>query len=346
MMNDFLQSVGAGNQEKPKVSAPAPAPAEVKAPQPLDRWFDIIRPETVNIILGHKGKGKSALAYFLMETMSNRYKLTPHIVGLPDDKHHLVPSHYTFGVLEDAGRYPNSIVLIDEGSTMLPAGAKLEEMVKGYQALSRQRNQLILFIFHASSDAGSRILRGIDTILLKEPSKRQIEHGSKDNWWYNLLTEAKGQFKTISEMGNDKRGYTYVDSEEPEFRGILQNPLASFWCDDLSKAWSGVMVEPAIEVPAPVPATMPTIDNQATVSDVAKRLIEEIEEFDEGQLRYALSLFMGNPTDKAVEALRQFSRYSRSRLQEMLKERELSTTGLHLHLAARLAAYEQKEGGD
>lgn len=205
------------------------------------RWHEIVRPETVSVILGRKGMGKSALAYWLCEEISSKYNLLPVVINLPRERQHLLPASYVIRGLNDVPKLSDAFIIIDEGTTMLPAGQKkLEELVKGFVALSRQRNQIILFIFHASSDVGSRILRGVDTILLKEPSQRQIQHGSKDNWWRELLSEAKGKFKALADMGANPKEFTFVDSEEPEFRGALRNPLPSFWCDELSKAWAGV----------------------------------------------------------------------------------------------------------
>lgn len=206
----------------------------------LDKWYELIRPTTVNIILGKKRKGKSALAYFLLEAVGQHYGLQPVVVNLPAEKQSLLPEGFLVASLESVRHIEDSVVLIDEGTTMLPAGqARLEEMVKGFQALSGQRNQIIFLIFHASADVGSRILRGVDAVLLKEPSKRQIQHGSKDSWWQDLLSEAKGKFKIMADAGEDVRRYTYIDSEEPEFRGFLSNSLCSFWSEELSRAWAG-----------------------------------------------------------------------------------------------------------
>jgi len=204
-------------------------------------WLDIIKPSTVSVILGRKGMGKSALAYYLTELTSIEYGLLPVVVNLPEEKRHLLPNNFVIKLLDDVKHLEDSVVIIDEGTTMLPAGQrKLEELVKGFVALSRQRNQIVLFIFHSSSDVGSRILRGMDVILVKEPSRRQIQFGSKDNWFGELLTEAKDNFKTIEKTGGDKRGYTFIDSEEPDFRSLMPNNLPSFWSNELSKAWANV----------------------------------------------------------------------------------------------------------
>jgi len=201
------------------------------------KWEEIIHLSTVNLIVGFKGKGKSGLAYWLTETIAPSLDLLPVVVNFPRDKQELLPDNFVIKDLDDALLTERALILVDEGTTQLPAGSKLEEFIKGCSSLSRQREQIVLFIFHASRDVGSRIVRGLDAILIKEPSKRQIQQGSKDKWFQALLWKAKAAFKQVPD---DHRGWTYVDSEEPEFEGLLGNPLPSFWSEDLSKAWRGI----------------------------------------------------------------------------------------------------------
>jgi len=227
-------------------------------PAPEIGWVDLVRPATVSVILGKKGSGKSGLAYYLADLAEKEYQLQPIVVNLHPDRQSLLPPNYGIATLDEIKDTGDLIAIIDEGTTMIPAGGqKLEEIVKGFSALSRQRNQVLLFIFHASSDAGSRVLRGVDNIFLKEPSLRQIQHGAKDAWWKDLLVEAKQEFRRIREVaGNPKpmtclkcrepacpacpKEHVFVDSEEPEFRGFLKNGLADFWSHELSCAWAGV----------------------------------------------------------------------------------------------------------
>ena len=271
-------------------------------------WYDLIRPTSVNMILGRKGMGKSALGYFLLENIGKHYDLLPVVVNFPREKQNLLPDNFVISSLDHAKGVENSIMLIDEGTTMIPAGqAKLENMVKAFQALSQQHNQIIIFVCHASVDVGLRTLRGIYTILLKEPSRRQIQHGSKGSWWYELLLEAKGKFKTIGDMGEDKRKYTYIDCDDPEFRGLLSNPVCSFWTDELSRAWAGIQIE-------------------------NKEQQQQILEFKEG-------------TIETVEQLRQRFKeqglqdpywHNVSELQAMCREKGLSTSGNKDNLVLRL----------
>lgn len=199
------------------------------------KWTNLIYPHTANIILGKRGSGKSALAYYLVEEISQKCNLLPRIANYPQNKRYLLPPEFDTITLDDLAT-PNTVILIDEGTTFLPAGgAKLEEMVKGCQALVRQRNQVILFVFHASSDVGSRILRGMDCIMVKKPSSRQIQWGSKDEFCRELLVEAREKIHSKKQ--------TLVECEEPEFRGVMNNRLPSFWSEELSEVWRGEATE-------------------------------------------------------------------------------------------------------
>lgn len=207
----------------------------MQAPQ----WHEIIRPGTVNLIVGYKGRGKSALGYYLLETTAPLYDLQPMVVNFPEEKKVLLPPGYLLADLEDALSTESVVALVDEGTTQLPAGNKLEDFIKGCSSLSRQRGQIFIFIFHTTRDIGSRILRGIDTVMIKEPSRRQIQQGAKDKWLLKLLEDAKAQ---IEAKGGDPCRWTYVDSEDPDFSGLMSNPLPSFWSQDLSTAWKGVPI--------------------------------------------------------------------------------------------------------
>jgi len=199
------------------------------------RWSQIIAPPKVVIIFGKKGGGKTGLGMYLLEKLGKDYNLLPVVVNFPRSKQELLPPTFAIKTLGEIKGCDNSVILIDEGSTLIPAGqAKLEEMIKAFSALSRQREQVIILIFHATADVGSRILRGVDTLIFKEPSLRQIQWGSKDEILRQLLLEAK------EKLANRGAQYCYVDSDDPEFRDVLENPLPSFWSDKVSKAWAGV----------------------------------------------------------------------------------------------------------
>lgn len=295
---EFLKKLGMKGEDKPK-----------------DQWLDFVRPSTVTLILGSKGSGKSGCGYYLLEKAGLHFQLTPVVVNLPRDKAALLPDYFNITTLEGLKHTQDCVALVDEGTTMIPAGQrKLEELVKSFVALSRQRNQIILFIFHASSDVGSRILRGMDNILIKEPSLRQIQYGSKDPFCRSLLTEAKERFKSLADMGEDTRRYTYVDCEKPAFRGMLKNGLPSFWTEDLSKAWADT-------------------DNQLLTLDILNipgtPLKQELTT-EERLLSY------GAPAELHQAIIEMDRNHSLEELRNMCREKGLATTGDKKKLASQL----------
>lgn len=263
--------------------------------QPKDMWLDLIRPSTVSLILGYKGTGKSGLGYLLLDKLSKAHSLLPIAVNLPREKRYLLPENYALKSLEELKHTQDAVALIDEGTTMLPAGQrKVEEMVKSFVALSRQRNQIIIFAFHSSSDVGSRILRGVDAILLKEPSLRQIQYGSKDNFCRALLTEAKERFKSLADMGEDTRKYTYVDCEKPPYRGMVKNELPEYWTEDLSKAWADTTEPHALSLILNIPgtplkqelSTEERLQTYGVPSELHKAVIEMDKKYNLEELRH------------------------------------------------------------
>lgn len=199
------------------------------------RWTDIIHPGTVNLIIGYKGNGKSALSYSITEEVRPFFSpaLESVVVDFPNPD--LLPKEYSVKPIDEALEINNAIIIMDEGTTKLPAGGALEEFIKECSSLSRQRNQIILIIFHTSRDIGSKVLRGIDVALTKEPSTRQIRYGSKDPWFKSFQEEALAAFKKIP--AEDRCRFTFIDSEYPDFRGLMENTLPSFWSEEISVAW-------------------------------------------------------------------------------------------------------------
>ena len=58
------------------------------------QWDSVIKPRSSYLIMGDIGTGKSALAYWLLETFSQKYRLLPVVDGLPRDKQTLQPSNF------------------------------------------------------------------------------------------------------------------------------------------------------------------------------------------------------------------------------------------------------------
>lgn len=277
---------------------------------------------SVNCILGNVGAGKSGLAYFLLDTLSKKYDLLPVVVNFPEAKKNLLPDNYVIKDSETLKKTGDCIALIDEGTTTAPAGSrKLEEQMKSYNSLSRQRHMIILYIYHSSSDVGSRILRGVyGAILLKEPSRRQIQYGSKDKWMKDVLTEAKQKFVALQEIGEDTRAWTFVDTEKPEYQGMVKNDLVPWWSKELSEAWAGVDVETQEPFVTKKGSAVPTLIDMFKARDNDNETMDEY--FDR----------MGVPQDPALRELicKLDGEYLGEDLQRICKERGLPSSGISI----------------
>lgn len=77
---------------KPTLLEPQPQPVKpVPDPQTVEvgNWLKLIHHPSVIVILGGRGKGKSALGYRLLEYLC--WTASPYVVGLPENARKLLP---------------------------------------------------------------------------------------------------------------------------------------------------------------------------------------------------------------------------------------------------------------
>ena len=80
-----------------------------------NQWDSVIQPNSSYLIVGDVGTGKSALAYYLLETFSQKYNLLPAVVGLPREKQGMLPSNFVVkDSPNDCTQLESAIVFIDE----------------------------------------------------------------------------------------------------------------------------------------------------------------------------------------------------------------------------------------
>ena len=167
----------------------------------MTSYAEVIQPNSSYLIVGDVGTGKSALAYYLLETFSQKYNLLPMVVGFPREKQTLLPPNFI--VLDDPGecaRTENTITLIDEADLQLPIeDTKARQYVVNLLSLPRHRKQIFLLAFHFPRLVMGRYLPFFSAFLLKRPRIR--------------------------------------------WQGMLENPLCSFWGQELSEVWAGTEIE-------------------------------------------------------------------------------------------------------
>jgi len=229
-ISEFLKKRGMRDDQQPQAN----------------QWDKVIQPNSSYLIVGDVGTGKSALAYWLLETYSQKYNLLPTVVGLSRGKQTLLPSNFV--VLDDPSectKHENTIAFIDEADLQLPIeDTKARQYVVNFLSLPRHRKQIFLLAFHFPRLVLSRYLPFFAAFLLKRPPYLIEFAGKRQNDALTQMMErAEERFAELpSEV--DVVRHTYVVAPRIRWQGMLENPLCSFWGQELSEVWSGTEVEP------------------------------------------------------------------------------------------------------
>ena len=193
----------------------------------------IIHPSLV-LILGKRGSGKSALAYYLIEI--HRYGLKPYVVGIPQSKQHLLPEWV--GVTSSLEEVPfGAIVIVDEAYLLYHARGSTtqesKEMAKIIN-LSRQKGQTIIFVTQESRSIDKNIASSANVIIFKEPGILQSEFERPE-----LNHLAKKAVEAFAPINGNKQQWSYLYAPDTNFSGLIKNELPSFWKPELGRMFAG-----------------------------------------------------------------------------------------------------------
>lgn len=246
----FLNSMGMGQNGTPESEAPKPQIPECP-------WDNIIQPKSSYLVLGDIGTGKSGLCHYLLERYGRKYNLQPAVVGLPVNKRKLLPDTFeTLASPDDLTKTENVIAFVDEADIQLSIeDTKARKYVTNFLSLPRQRNQTLILAFHFPRLVLVRYLPFFAAFLLKRPPYL-IEFASKNHndAMSQMMLAAEERFKELVPPGWQPKAdqlqppsvvsHTYVVAPRIRWQGMIENPLPSFWSQDLSEVWSGTEIEP------------------------------------------------------------------------------------------------------
>ncbi len=209
---------------------------EVILPAPVDpysRWREAILSPGIVLSMGKRDSGKSVTNYWLLELF--RYHLAPYVVGAPSKARKLLPDYIgTVPTIEDLPC--DSIGLIDEAYLFYHSrgsSAAASKDMSQLLNLSRQRNQVLLFVSQEARQLDKNIASAASVFLFKDLGMLQLEFDRQE--LKKVMTLAKD---ALDLQPGDKQPWSYVYSPDADFMGLLRNPLPGFWKPGLSKLYA------------------------------------------------------------------------------------------------------------
>jgi|GEM_PF-3760219 len=205
-------------------------------------WEQILQHPRVFLVIGHKGGGKSAFGYALMEYYHKKYGLKAYLVNvsgrpIPPNKIIALPKWISV-VNNPTDATNNSVILIDEAYMRFHARrtARAEApIMDALLELSRQKSQTYIYVTQNTSKIDKNIIASIDAIFVKPTNEFRISFERPE--LRVITTKAFKLFKKIPE--SDRKRHVYVFSVNPEYEGMKTNGLPSFWSDELSTFYEG-----------------------------------------------------------------------------------------------------------
>ena len=206
----------------------------LEEPVPDEALQYLIQLACVILIVGRRGSGKTALGFRLLETL--RYHRWPKfVVGVPRSRRHEIPTWIkTVPTLWDV---PNgAVALIDE--TQLGYGMRTTEQDRRELAqllsLSRQREQLLIFISQQTRLVSREIVAATDVLIIKSMHSHQIRFERPE--FEEALQTAQ---QRLSLMIGDRRQFSYVHAPDDDIEMVMRSAEPSFWTDGLSRLYAG-----------------------------------------------------------------------------------------------------------
>jgi len=202
----------------------------------LTRWTQVLPKEGVACLYGHRRKGKSGTAWWLIEDLHKKGKKIAAFM-FPKKAAHLIPKWvkkvYTIADLKKLRGY---VVVADEMALHAFARDHQSDSNKELyklMAVSGQCHQLLILICQHTRQLDVGLAMEPDVMILKQPSLLHIRFARPE-----LKPELQQAFDAFQGARGDKRGFAFVVNYHNGDTGFLRTKLPTFWSEKLSEAYA------------------------------------------------------------------------------------------------------------
>ena len=196
-----------------------------KKPSPV-RWTSIPKVGSI-YIMGHRGQGKSALAWYIADSYRKKagYPRRVAAYSFPPEASKALPRWITHvdSTSEISGLKQPHIIIVDESV---------------FHVNSRRSQSTDNLDFTKSSrQVDIQVIEGFDLVLMKAPSLLQVRSARAE-----LRPEIEEAYSLFSEMRGDTRKKVFMFDPHKGGRGMLPSYMPTWWTQRVSKAYSTVVI--------------------------------------------------------------------------------------------------------
>ena len=192
----------------------------------------------VLIITGHRGEGKSALAWWLAEQLRSQYRKKIATLGIPDEAKKALPKRITHvDTVEQIVDMKPSIVVVDEASIVANARSAMKTanlLWLKLIAVCRHKGHLLIFINQHNRQLDVQIMMDADFILMKRPTLLHLKFCRPE--FREELQQAYELFNDMTALGSKKK--VYVVDFHTGNKKMLPASMPKWWNDKVSKSYS------------------------------------------------------------------------------------------------------------
>ena len=194
----------------------------------------------VLIITGHRGEGKSALAWWLAEQLKTQYRKKGVALGIPEVAQKAMPKRIQHvDTVEQIDDLKPSIVVVDEASIVANARSAMKTanlLWLKLIAVCRHKGHLLSFITQHNRQLDVQIMMDADFVLMKRPTLLHLKFSRPE--FREELQQAYDLFNDMTELGSKKR--VYVVDFHTGNKKMLPASMPKWWNDKVSKSYSAV----------------------------------------------------------------------------------------------------------